>query len=174
MNSSREYNTFTLCQRLRVLSTCYCQIFNFVSCQRFTQYFSLTKLHFLRVICNSIQIFNHISVSVRVRVRKINSVIRILIIKSERMSVVTTWTPTFFRSKKPVRVIPNLLTCSEPAYISIVSHFFAVNQNFHTLIVKTVWFAKVEHVEAYRAKFIICGSEEKPLSMATCVNIILK
>ena len=49
-----------------------------------------------------------------------------------------------------------------------------VDQNFHSLVIERVRLAKIQHIEANFSFGIVLHSEEKPLSVAPGVYIILQ
>lgn len=68
-----------------------------------------------------------------------------------------------FRASQVIIIVTNLGTGPVPTHIFVVSHPLTINQYFHTFIIKTIWLAKVEHVEADLSTGLVRSSKEKPL-----------
>ena len=73
-----------------------------------------------------------------------------------------------------VTVIADFCPRPVPAYISVGRLPLAVNQYFHTFIVKRIRLTKIEHIETNLTHDYIIDSEEEPLRVAASINIVLK
>ena len=62
-----------------------------------------------------------------------------------------------------------------PTDIFFLCMFLGVDQNFHTFVVQGVWLTKIKQTESdWGISFGIWSSEEKPLGVTACINVILK
>ena len=71
-------------------------------------------------------------------------------------------------------IVADFRTTSVPTNIFESCHLFRIDQDLHSFIVETIWLAKIEHVESGLNWLVVVASEEIPLSVATCVHIVLK
>lgn len=66
-------------------------------------------------------------------------------------------------------------SCSLPTNFIFKTFLLRENTYFHTCLVKRIWLWKINDVELDSVVFLcVLDSEEKPLSMSFCVQIILK
>ena len=56
-----------------------------------------------------------------------------------------------------------------------VLHRIRIVEDFHSVVVKRIWFRKINDIELHFGILSgIANSEEKPLGMTVCVDIVLK
>ena len=73
-----------------------------------------------------------------------------------------------------ILVVANINAASSPPF-TLFGRCFGINQGPHPVIVQTVWFHQVYHIEAIRlASPSIGNSKVVPLSVPSCVIIRLK
>jgi len=75
---------------------------------------------------------------------------------------------------KSILMIVNCLTHSVPSHVLTLFPFITETQHFHSVVVQRIWFGHINHIEF---DFLPCSSisnsEEIPLCMAVCINIVL-
>jgi hypothetical protein len=122
------------------------------------------------------QIILQICIRVGVAIREVNGVIGMLKIVGKCVRIVKALISAFLvvTFTNLVLVVRNFGPSSMPADILRCCNFLAIDENFHTLIIKGIWFAQVQHIEADFCSFRIIYPEKEPLSMSACINVILQ
>lgn len=73
-----------------------------------------------------------------------------------------------------VLIIIDIRCYSVPADIFLLLDMVTKTKHFHSIVIKGFWFGKIEHVELDALAFsCVSDSEEIPLGVAICVDVIL-
>ena len=141
MNSCSNDNSLSFSHVFHILLACNGEILNFIACEWLAKSFSNAERGLNWISHDSVEVLDHISVSIRVAVGKIHSVVWVLKVVAECMSEVSFRNTSFFRSSESIWIVTNVYSISMPANIFMSSHSFTVNENFHSFIVETIRFA---------------------------------
>ena len=60
-----------------------------------------------------------------------------------------------------------------PSDISGGGLLLRVDENLHSFVIKRIWLAEVEYTKSDFSGLAVTASEEIPLSMPDCINVIL-
>ena len=176
MNTSRQHHALTLGHVLNVLLACNGKDLEGIAGQCLTKTLTSGELSLDGIRHYLIQVFGQVSVGVRIAVSEVHGVISVLKVVRERVGVVGTEDATrlLLVLADAVLIVANLRSCSMPTDILEGSHLFRVDKDLHALIIKTVRLAQIEHVEPDLDGLVVLRSEEVPLSVTTCVDIVLE
>jgi hypothetical protein len=124
-----------------------------------------------------LQVLAQIRVSVREAVTEVNGVISGVesVRKSQRIIFLVRETITVDLIANVVLVVADLSAYAMPAKLVLFSQVVAVGEHAHSLIVKTVRLGQVYNIEPDFVAFPrVRHFEEKPLSMAISVDVVLQ
>ena len=125
------------------------------------------------ILLDSSKIFSQICISVREAVAEEDMVIIVLEGMSKSESEVGADEPIIVSSVLVSEVI-DILTDSVPSYTFSVFKFIAKAKDFHAVVVKTIRFCQIKHVELdFLTSSSVTDPEEVPLRMSICVDVIL-
>ena len=125
------------------------------------------------ILLDSSKIFSQICISVREAVAEEDMVIIVLEGMGKSESEVGADEPIIVSSVLVSEVI-DILTDSVPSYTFSVFKFIAKAKDFHAIVVKTIRFCQIKHVELdFLTSSSVTDPEEVPLRMSICVDVIL-
>ena len=174
MHPGSQYHALPFLHVFRILLRRDGEHFALVASQRLGQRLPLDIMLLDWVSHDGIELLNQLSVGVRIAVRKIHIIVFIFKLVRERHRVQSS---EAFRAifSDAIWVISYLCSSSVPSDILLLRVLLRVDEHLHSFIVQGVRLAKIQHAEANCVVALgVRNSEEKPLSVAAGIHVILK